>query len=85
MKTIFKHNLLAWPLAMLAMAMGTSCEDAIVRSDSGSPYADMIRLEGKLIDGETLRNSAVVEMRNDDYTTNVTFKLSTRQGDADGF
>lgn len=77
MKNIFKHNLLVWPMAMLALAMGTSCEDTIVRSDSESPYADMIRLEGKLIDGTTLRNSAVVEMRNDEYTTNVTFKLST--------
>ena len=77
MKNIFKHNLLAWPLAMLALAAGTSCEDSIVRSDSDSPYADMIRLEGKLIDGTTLRNSSVVEMRDDAYSTNVTFKLST--------
>ena len=77
MKHTIRQYLLAWPLAMLAMAMGTSCEDAIVRSDSESPYADYIRLEGKLIDGATLRNSVVVEMRNDEYTTNVTFKLST--------
>ena len=78
MKHTIKQYLLAWPLAMLALAMGTSCEDAIVRSDSESPYADMIRLEGKLVDVETLRNSAVVEMRADEYTADVMFKLSTR-------
>lgn len=74
-----KRNLLALPLAMLAMAMATSCEeDTIVRSSGESPYTGITEVKGQLIDKDTRQNSSVVEMRGDEYTANVTFKLSTR-------
>ena len=77
MTYIIKRTLLALPLVVLALM--TSCEeDAIVRSDSVSPYAEEIQLKGKLIDGTTLQNNSVVEMRNDQYSTDITFRLSTR-------
>lgn len=73
----YQTNPLALPLVVLALM--TSCEeDAIVRSDSVSPYAEEIQLKGKLIDGTTLQNNSVVEMRNDQYSTDITFRLSTR-------
>ena len=75
---VFKQSLKALPLAMLTLMTVTSCEeDAIVRSDSTSPYADVIQLKGKLIDGTTLKNNSVVEMRGDEYSTDITFSLST--------
>lgn len=80
MNTLYtiKRNLLALPLAMLAMAMATSCEeDAIVRSNGESPYTGITEVKGQLIDKDTRQNSSVVEMRGDEYTANVTFKLST--------
>lgn len=77
MTYIIKRTLLALPLVVLALM--TSCEeDAIVRSDSVSPYAEEIQLKGKLIDGTTLQNNSVVEMRNDQYSTDIAFRLSTR-------
>ncbi len=66
------------PLAMLAAAMFTACEDDIEvgHAVDESPYLASTQLSGLLLDETTNKNSSVVELRNNEYTTNVVFRLS---------
>lgn len=71
-----KHSFL--PLAMFAMTIFTSCEDDIVvgsRIDE-SPYLTSTQLNGLLLDENTNKNSSVVELRDNEHSTNVVFRLS---------
>ena len=71
-----KHSLL--PLVILTMTAFVSCEDDIEvgnRIDE-SPYLTSTQLNGLLLDENTNKNSSVVELRGNEYNTNVVFHLS---------
>lgn len=66
------------PLAMLATMSFTSCEDNIEvgKAVDESPYQSTTQLNGLLLDATTNKNSSVVELRSNEYSTDVMFRLS---------
>lgn len=76
MITNIKYGFL--PLAMLAIATFTSCEDDIEMGSKidESSYLASTQLSGLLLDENTNKNSSVVELHDNEYNTNVVFRLS---------
>lgn len=66
------------PLAMLTMTTFTSCEENIEIGSKidESPYLVSTQLGGLLLDENTNKNSSVIELRDNEYSTNVVFRLS---------
>lgn len=71
-----KHAFL--PLMMSVMVIFTSCEEDIEVGNpiNESSYLASTQLNGLLLDENTNKNSSVVELRNNEYNTNVAFHLS---------
>lgn len=71
-----KHSFL--PLVMFTIAIFISCEDDIEIGSKidESSYLSSTQLNGLLLDENTNKNSSVVELRDDKYSTNVVFHLS---------
>lgn len=66
------------PLVMFTMATFTSCEEDIEigsRIDESS-YLASTQLRGLLLDENTNKNSSVIELRDNEYSTNLVFRLS---------
>jgi hypothetical protein len=66
------------PLVMLTMTIFTSCEEDIEIGSKvdESSYLGSTQLSGLLLDENTNKNSSVVELRDNEYSTNVMFHLS---------
>lgn len=66
------------PLAMLAMTTFSSCEDDIEMGGNvdESSYQASTQLSGLLVDENTNKNSSVIELRGNEYSTNVMFRLT---------
>ena len=65
-------------LVMFAIAIFTSCEENIEIGNEidESPYLTATQLSGLLLDENTNRSSSVIELRNNEYSTNIIFRLS---------
>ncbi len=65
-------------LVMFAIAILTSCEENIEIGNEidESPYLTATQLSGLLLDENTNRSSSVIELRNNEYSTNIIFRLS---------
>lgn len=65
-------------IAICAMTTFTSCEDEIEVGSAvdESPYLISTQLNGLLLDENTNKNNSVIELRDDEYSTNVIFRLS---------
>lgn len=66
------------PLAIIAVTAFTSCEENIVIDNNldESSYLAATQLSGLLLDENTHKNSSVIELRDNEYSTNVEFRLS---------
>lgn len=66
------------PVVMFTMATFTSCEEDIEIGNKidESSYLASTQLSGLLLDENTNKNSSVIELRNNEYSTNVVFRLS---------
>lgn len=66
------------PLAMLAMTTFSSCEDDIEMGGNvdESPYQASTQLSGLLVDENTNKNSSVIELRDNECSASVVFRLS---------
>ena len=66
------------PMVMFTMATFTSCEEDIEIGNKidESSYLASTQLSGLLLDENTNKNSSVIELRNNEYSTNVVFRLS---------
>ena len=66
------------PVVMFTMATFTSCEEDIEIGNKidESSYLASTQLSGLLLDENTNKNSSVIELRNNEYSTNVIFRLS---------
>ena len=66
------------PVVMFTMATFTSCEEDIEIGNKidESSYLASTQLSGLLFDENTNKNSSVIELRNNEYSTNVVFRLS---------
>lgn len=66
------------PIALLAIIAFTSCDEDIEvgKTVDESPYQAATQLNGLLLDANTNKNSSVIEFRNDEYSTDVIFRLS---------
>lgn len=65
-------------LAICFAVLFTSCEEEInvgIKLDE-TPYWNATQLNGLLLDESTNKNSSVVELRSNEYSTNVVFNLS---------
>lgn len=65
------------PVVMFTMATFTSCEEDIEIGNKidESSYLASTQLSGLLLDENTNKNSSVIELRNNEYSTNVVFRL----------
>ncbi|MCS2348358.1 DUF1735 domain-containing protein [Bacteroides thetaiotaomicron] len=65
-------------LAMLAATVLTSCDENIEigKAVDESPYIASTQLNGLLVDETTNKNNSVIELRENEYSTNVVFRLS---------
>lgn len=66
------------PVAMLAMTTFSSCEDDIELGGNvdESSYLASTQLSGLLVDENTNKNSSVIELRGNEYSTNILFRLT---------
>lgn len=66
------------PLVICTMSIFTSCEDDIEIGSNidESSYLAATQLSGLLLDENTNKNSSVIELRDNEYSTNVVFRLS---------
>lgn len=65
-------------LAVCSAMLFTSCEEEVNVGNKldEAPYWSATQLNGLLLDESTNKNSSVVELRGDEYSTNVVFNLS---------
>lgn len=66
------------PLVMFTLTTFTSCEEDIEVGSKidESSYLVSTQLSGLLLDENTNKNNSVIELRNNEYSTNVIFRLS---------
>ncbi len=66
------------PLVIFAMTIFTSCEEDIEIGNKvdESSYLAATQLSGLLLDENTNKNSSIVELRKNEYSTNIIFSLS---------
>lgn len=77
-KHTFRYSLCS--AALMALTAFTACSEDVNLWDSvdETPYLAAGRVDGLLIDQSTNKNSSVVEMNADEYSTNVAFRLSKK-------
>lgn len=66
------------PLAILAAGLFTSCKEDIEFAANESTYLSAIQINGMLLDETTNKNTSMVELRSDEQSTNIVFRLSQK-------
>ena len=64
------------PLAMLTAGLFTSCDEELEFVADESTYLSATQINGMLLDATTNKNNSIVELRRNEQSTNIVFRLS---------
>lgn len=77
---IMKYTYSLCLIVLMALIAFTACSEDVNlwNSIDETPYLAANRIDGLLVDESTNKNSSVVEMNTDEYSTNLVFRLSKK-------
>ena len=64
------------PLAVFTAGLFTSCDEELEFTADESAYLSVTQINGMLLDAATNKNNSIVELRNDEQSTDIVFRLS---------
>ena len=64
------------PLAVFTAGLFTSCDEELEFTADESAYLSATQINGMLLDAATNKNNSIVELRNDEQSTDIVFRLS---------
>ena len=64
------------PLVVFTTGLFTSCDEELEFTADESAYLSATQINGMLLDATTNKNNSIVELRNDEQSTDIVFRLS---------